>query len=94
LDLSIQRDTLAEIRIVQERAKPKQLTLVVMDIEGKTRFEKSLLPNFDNDSSSIDQEIQESEVTVHNKQPWLAIRTHHGISILDAMTGETLIDAR
>ena len=94
LDLSIQRDTVAEIRIVQQRANPKQLTLVVMDIEGKTRFEKSILANVESDSSSIDQEIREAEVTVHNKRPWVAIRTYRGIRLLDAMTGETLIEAR
>ncbi len=94
LDVSIQKDTIAVIRILQERAKPKQLSLVVMDLEGRTRFEKSLLPNFEDDSALIDQELRESEVTVHNKRPWVAIRNPRGIRLLDANTGETLIEAR
>jgi hypothetical protein len=94
LDVSIQKDTVAVIRILQERAKPKQISLVVMDIEGRTRFEKSLLPNFEAESSSIDQELRESEVTVHSKRPWIAIRNPRGIRLLNAMTGETLVEAR
>jgi hypothetical protein len=94
LDLSAQKETVAVIRIVQERAKPKQLSLVVLDIEGNTRFEQSLLPNFEDDSASMDQELSEAEVVVHHKRPWVAVRTHRALRLLNALTGETIADIR
>ena len=94
LDVSANKDTLAVIRILQERAKPKQITLVVMDAEGKHRFEQSLMPSSEEDSNMIDQELREAEVVVHNKRPWVAVRTSHGLRLLSAVTGETLLQVR
>lgn len=94
LDLSVNRDTLAVIRILQERAKPKRISLVILDIDGRTRFEQSLLPNLENDSNTIARELREAEVVVHSNRPWVAVHTAHGLRLLNALTGETLMEAR
>lgn len=94
LDVAVQKDHLAVIRIIQERAKPKQLTLVVLDVEGKTRFEQSLHPNFDDETSPIEQELREAEVAVHPRRPWVAVRTTRGVRLLNGLTGETITEVR
>ena len=94
LDLSIKKDTVAEIRIVQDRAKPKLVSLVVLDIEGHTRFEQSLTSSTEDDSNVVEQELREAEVVVHGKRPWVAVRTSQGLRLLNSATGERLFDMR
>jgi len=93
-DVSLKRDTVSVIRIVQERSKPKEVTLVVLDTEGHTRFERSLMPTSDEDVNLAEQELKQAEVVVHPKRPWVAVRTSQGVRVLDANSGETLIESR
>jgi len=94
LDISLRGDTIAVIRVVQERARPKEVTLVVLDLEGHTRFERSLMPSTDDSVNLAEREIREAEVIVHPKRPWIAVRTSQGVRVLHAQTGETVIEGK
>lgn len=94
LDLSAQRDTLAVIKILQERAEPKQMSLVVLDAQGTARFEQPLFRSSEDASTAIDQELSEVEVLVHSRRPWVAVRTHDSLRLIHALTGETIAEVR
>ncbi len=94
LDVSIGSDTIAEIRILQDRAQPKQIDLVLTDTEGHTRFEQSLQPHFEADTNNVEQELREAEVVAHKKKPWVAVRTSQELRLLSTATGETILELR
>ncbi len=94
LDVAVQKDRLAVIRIIQERAKPKELSLVVLDADGKTRFEQSLHTNLDDETTSVELELREAEVAVHPRRPWVAVRTTRGVRLLNGLTGETILEVQ
>jgi len=93
-DISLKGDTIAVIRVVQDRARPKEVHLVVLDLHGQTRFEQSLIPDHDDEVNLAERELREAEVIVHGKHPWVAVRTSQGIRVVHAQSGETLIEAR
>lgn len=92
LDVSFKGDTIGVVRIVQDRATPKQLTLVVLDADGRSRFERTLLPATEEAVNAAERELQQAEVVVHGKQPWVAVRTSRGVRVVHARTGNTLIE--
>ena len=94
LDLAVQGNTTAVIRIIQDRAKPKQLSLVVLDLQGQQRFEQSLMPTTDDEPSHVEPDLLESEVVVHPKRPWVALRSSQGTRVIDANDGSTLYAVR
>ncbi len=94
LDVAVQGDTIAVIRIIQDRERPKQLSLVVLNAQGQQRFEQSLMSSTDDELSHVEPDLLESEVVVHPKRPWVALRTSQGTRVLDANKGVTLYEVR
>jgi hypothetical protein len=91
LDIAVRGEHIAIIRIVQNRAQPKRLSLVVLDGDGRSRFEQSLLPSTDDETNAAEIDIREAEIVMHPRQPWLALRTSKGTRVLDLNTGATLV---
>jgi hypothetical protein len=90
LDLAIRGDAIVMIRVVQNRAQPKQLTLVRLDTDGQQRFELPLTPSTGDQVDTTEDDFLESEVVIHPRQPWIGLRTSHGTRVLDLNTGATL----
>ena len=92
LDVSFKGDTIGVVRVVQDHARPKLLTLVVLDIDGHTRFERSLMPASGEAANGAEMELQQAEVVVHSRQHWVAVRTSRGVRVVHAQTGDTLVE--
>lgn len=90
LDVDVQGSTIAVIRVAQERETTKNLSLVVMDTQGRLRFEQSLMPTHDDEPSRTESDLLQAEVVVHPHRPWVALRSSAGTRVLDSITGETL----
>jgi hypothetical protein len=90
LDLSVRGDFIAMIRIIQNRAQPKQLTLLVLDTTGRQYFEQPLMPNSDDETNAPEGDLREAEVVIHSRQPWVGLRTSRGTRVVDLHTGATL----
>ncbi len=94
LDIALRGEHVAVVRIIQNRAQPKRLTLVVLDTRGSTRFEQPLLSGADDEPNAAESDIHEAEVAIDPRRPWLGLRTSGGTRVVDLDTGETLVQVQ
>lgn len=94
IDIAIRGEYIVVVRVVQNRAEPKRLSLVVLDSAGKTRFEQALLPGTEDEANAAEPDIREAEVVLHPQKPWIGLRTSHGTRVLALDTGTTLLQVQ
>jgi hypothetical protein len=94
LDIAVRGEHIAVIRISQNRAQAKTLSLVVLDSEGHQHFEQSLMAPTDNEANAAEADIREAELVIHPTQPWIGLRTSRGTRVIDMNTGATLVQVQ